>query len=534
MKGITKLTLSVLTSITCLTLSICTPDILPNNMLTAEAVYSYGDVNYDYLGDGTIVITGRSDESITSINIPSEIDGVAVTSIGDRAFEDVTTITSTSKKIKSITISDSITNIGDYAFNWCSDLTSITIPDSVTSIGDGAFNWCSGLTSITIPDSVTSIGYYTFSNCNNLTSIKLPGNITSIGEYTFSHCKNLTSITLPENIKTIVSGMFRYCDSLTSITIPQNISSIKSNAFYNCSSLNSITIMNPNCEIYDNKNTIQYTTTIYGFSGSTAEQYATKYNRKFVSLGNLAYKYLDDGTIEITSCSDRNATSIDIPSEINGKSVTRIGTDAFSNCYNLTSINIPYGVTSIGDYTFLSCYSLTSITIPDGVTSIGKDAFYNCYRLTSITIPDSVTNIGDSAFYECSNLKSIKIKNPKCEIYSSYSTISQNSIIYGYSESTAEEYADKYNREFIALDKLTTEKGDVNNNGKIDISDATLVLTIYAENASGLSIDEYSEEQLLAADVNLDGNVSISDATAILTYYARNAAGLDTSWADII
>lgn len=532
MKKITKLILSVLTSITCLALSICTLDILPNNMLIAEAGYSYGNVNYDYLGDGTIVITGRRDENITSVNIPSEIDGVAVTSIGDRAFN--VKASPSYKKITSITIPDSIISIGDYAFSYCSGLTSITIPDSVTNIGTSAFSGCSSLTSITIPDSVTKIGTYAFSNCDHL-----------------------ASITLPDRITTIVQGMFNSCDSLTDITIPNNISNIDYSAFDSCSNLNSITIMNPNCKIYDNKNTIQYTTTIYGFSGSTAEQYATKYNRKFVSLGNLAYKYLDDGTIEITSCSDRNATSIDIPSEINGKSVTSIGKNAFYNCYKLTSITIPYNVTNIGEgafaycshltsitipnsvtsieeNTFYFCSNLTSVTIPGSVTSIGKDAFYNCYRLTSITIPDSVTSIGDSAFYECSNLKSIKIKNPKCEIYSSYSTINQNSTIYGYSESTAEEYANKYNREFIALDKLTTEKGDVNNNGKIDISDATLVLTIYAENASGLSIDEYSDEQLSAADVNLDGNVSISDATAILTYYARNAAGLDTSWADII
>ena len=141
-----------------------------------------------------------------------------------------------------VVIPDSVTSIGDRAFEYCRSLTSITIPNSVTSIGGSAFSDCSSLTSITIPDGVTSIGGSAFSGCSSLTSITIPDTVTSIGDDAFYDCSSLTSITIPDGVTSIVGGSFSGCSSLTSIMIPDSVTSIGDWAFSRCRSLTSITI----------------------------------------------------------------------------------------------------------------------------------------------------------------------------------------------------------------------------------------------------------------------------------------------------
>ncbi len=111
--------------------------------------------------------------------------------IGDECFS--------STKIANITIPDTVTYIGKYAFAGCTNLTNIIIPDSVTNIEIGILSECNSLTNVTIPNGVTNIGKYAFGYCRNLTSIKLPTSVSSISEDAFYGCDNLKTIIIKRN-----------------------------------------------------------------------------------------------------------------------------------------------------------------------------------------------------------------------------------------------------------------------------------------------------------------------------------------------
>ena len=238
---------------------------------------------------------------------------------------------------------------------------------------------------------------------------------------------------------------------------------------------------------------------------------------------SLTYKNYGD-FIVISDC-DMSVTEVVIPSEIEGVPVTSIGNYAFNGCSSLTSIIIPDSVTSIGDSAFYRCSGLTSITIPDGVTSIGNKAFERCSGLTSIIIPDGVISIGDCTFLGCSCLTSITINNPECEIYDSENTFTNDAdstltaTIYGYENSTAQAYAEKYGRNFEILGEApttttpeTTLSGDADLDGKVGISDVVKVM-MYVANKEA---NPLSEQGLINADVYSSGDgVFISDALSI-------------------
>ena len=117
---------------------------------------------------------------------------------------------------------------------------SITIPNSVTNIGAGIFWNCSSLTSITIPNSVTNIGGGIFEGCTSLSSVELPNTITSIKANTFSNCTGLKEIKIPNSVTTISNGAFQGCTSLLTVSIPSLVDSIEENAFQGCSNIEDV------------------------------------------------------------------------------------------------------------------------------------------------------------------------------------------------------------------------------------------------------------------------------------------------------
>lgn len=143
----------------------------------------------DFTFDATTGTIKKYNGNDAVVNIPSEINGTPVTTIGNAAFRD--------SSVTSVTIPDSVTSISDDAFGFCSQLTNISIPNSVTYIGFSAFNSCTSLKSITLPSSLSTIQSYAFYNCGNLKTIRIPVSVTSIGNCAFDVCPSLMTVTYP-------------------------------------------------------------------------------------------------------------------------------------------------------------------------------------------------------------------------------------------------------------------------------------------------------------------------------------------------
>jgi hypothetical protein len=210
------------------------------------------DFQFEIIEEGesrTITITLYTG-SLTEVLIPEEIDGLPVTAIGDLAFSafDGETKTFTGMGLSQVTIANTVTSIGNYAF-YQNNLVALELPAGVSAIGEAAFAG-NQLTSLVIPEGLKSLGVEAFARNhlsgvslpssltsisgeafteNKLTSVDIPGGVTSIGNYAFSW-NQLTGLVIPEGVKVIGEGAFAG-NALTDISIPDSVTDIGSGAF---------------------------------------------------------------------------------------------------------------------------------------------------------------------------------------------------------------------------------------------------------------------------------------------------------------
>jgi len=335
----------------------------PNDTVDIDPVYAVGGWN----------------GNPKKLDIPSEYDGLSVTSLGYLRGEGILGVILSWYPVP--------------PFKNCTSLESINVPNSVTKIYEECFYGCKNLSTIKLSSNISSIEKSTFRNCASLKTITIPEGVTSIGDYAFYGCTSLEYITLPSTLKSIGANAFYGCTSLGGINLPAGLENIGNNAFENCTSLTGI-------RLPANLNSLGSS----AFRGCTALETA----RITASPGDYSFR-------DCTSLREVTLTS----------NVSSIGKYAFYNCDSLQNVEIPKSAVTIGDYAFYDCDKLVYVSL---WANPGKYAFENCDLLEEVCLHEGITAIGYEAFRDCRNLWKIELPSSletidayafyRCSLYS--------------------------------------------------------------------------------------------------------------------
>ena len=336
MNYIKKAALLFLTAAMIFTLFSCTTADGEETSVSAEDTAEEEIKLYEYeVEDGGAVIT-YCRLLATNLEVPSELDGIPVTAIGDGVFQGIenmetavipegvtsigasafegctllkeVTLPSTLKEIKERafkdtpwfeSLSDEFTIVGDGvaikysgndtevtvpdnvkylsdAFTKCDSVTAVTLSEGVEIIGDRAFSGMKSLDTVTIPSSVRSIGNYAFSFCMSLKEITIPETVTELGEFVFSRCSALENAEINAKAKVLRMAFFANCTALKTVVIPDTLTTIENAVFENCPSLTSVNLPASLTEIapgaFDDGASVTATVT----AGSYAEEYCAE------------------------------------------------------------------------------------------------------------------------------------------------------------------------------------------------------------------------------------------------------------------
>jgi hypothetical protein len=259
------------------------------------------------------------------------------------------------------------------------------------------------LTEIVIPESVTAIGDHAFENCTSLVSVSFGDGVKTVGISAFEGCASLRYVSFGDSVERIDNAAFRDCVKLVSIKLPDRIDYIGSYAFEGCYRL--VEVIKPSSfVITDDCKAKTYALEIH--SGES----------KLKAVGDCLF-YSVNGKNYLVDYVGVGG-SLSLPSDYSGEEYV-INTNAFKNYTHLTSLIIPDSATSIGSYAFTGCTSLSKVTIGDGVKEINSSAFYMCTSLGSVTLGDSVEIIYSQAFGDCASLTEIILPDSVKELRAS-------------------------------------------------------------------------------------------------------------------
>ncbi len=326
--------------------------------------------------------------------------------------------------IRTLTVGENLSGIGNFAFYGCSGMSSITLGNGLDTIGNYAFANCINMTTVNMDlySRVDIIGDHAFYNCQALQEFKVPISVTAIGDSAFEECYAMTHVELcgegaNVSLTTIGPDAFRNCTNLESLTFPRTFindmdgdgdgDAINVSMFEGCTSLKYISTSNSLIEFTDvekpgeDANDFDFAEFLKqlpdefyfeGVPNSAVHTMATANNFAFSHLGKDLYE------ITVVDPDDPDVKAVYRVNSSNQLVYTDIHEDMSD--VELPKAIGPYNIVEIDSGTFQNNYTLKKIVIPSSIVSIAESAFKGCYNLEDVIFsePMNVTYIGENAF----------------------------------------------------------------------------------------------------------------------------------------